>query len=110
MSDEVEVTPAEDPIQDATTQNFWDEMRASALEAMQDAGITEGQIITLSTPTGQTVTIPVEGVTSIRNLISNQGFVLSPSAQFIVDGTYVPMDHEVAPGAHVVVSVPLKAG
>jgi hypothetical protein len=56
------------------------------------------------------VTIPVEGVTSIRDLITNQQLSISPAAQFLVDGTYVGIEHEVAPGGHVVVSVPLKAG
>jgi hypothetical protein len=55
-------------------------------------------------------TIPVEGAVSIRNLIANAGLTLSPSAQFVVDGTFVGIDHEVAPGGHVSVSVPLKAG
>jgi len=90
--------------------NFWDELSREASLTLEEQGLASNQVITLSTPTGQMATIPVEGAVSIRNLIANAGLTMSPSAQFVVDGTFVGIDHEVAPGGHVSVSVPLKAG
>lgn len=90
--------------------NFWDALAQDATLTLEEQGLSGDQIITLSTPTGQMATIPVEGAVSIRNLIANAGLSLSPAAQFVVDGTFVGIDHEVAPGGHVSVSVPLKAG
>jgi hypothetical protein len=90
--------------------NFWEELTQEANLTLEEHGLSSSQVITLSTPTGQLVTVPVEGAISIRNLIGNAGLTLSPAAQFVVDGTFVGIDHEVAPGGHVSVSVPLKAG
>ena len=90
--------------------NFWDALAQEASLTLEEQGLSADQVVTLSTPTGQMATIPVEGTISIRNLIANAGLSLSPSAQFVVDGTFVDIDHEVAPGGHVSVSVPLKAG
>ena len=105
MSDQSDVVnPAEVP------GNFWDALAQEANLTLEAQGLNSDQVITLSTPTGQMATIPVEGAISIRNLIVNAGLSLSPSAQFVVDGTFVEIDHEVAPGGHVSVSVPLKAG
>jgi hypothetical protein len=105
MSDQNQENPTQD-----VPENFWDELAQDATRTLEEQGLSSSQVITLSTPTGQLTTIPVEGTVSIRNLIANAGLTLSPSAQFVVDGTFVGIDHEVAPGGHVSVSVPLKAG
>ena len=99
-----------DVVENETPENFWDGLEEEAALTLEQQGLNPDQVITLSTPTGQMVTIPVEGVTSIRDLLTNQQLSISPAAQFLVDGTYVSIEHEVAPGGHVVVSVPLKAG
>ncbi len=91
-------------------ENFWDDLAQDADHTLEEQGLSADQVVTLSTPTGQMISIPVEGRISIRNLIANSGLTLSPAAQFVVDGTFVELDHEVAPGGHVSVSVPLKAG
>ena len=105
MSDQSDVVNAAE-----VPGNFWDALAQEASLTLEEQGLSADQVVTLSTPTGQMATIPVEGTVSIRNLIANAGLSLSPSAQFVVDGTFVEIDHEVAPGGHVSVSVPLKAG
>jgi sulfur carrier protein ThiS len=90
--------------------DFWESLEADANKTLEQQGVTSGQIITISTPTGQMVTVPVSGPTTIKDLINSQSLTLSPSATFVVDGAFVPADCLVAPGGHVIVSVPLKGG
>ena len=102
MSDQpVPVTPEPD---------FWAGLQADADTVLAEANVSPSQVITISTPTGQMITVPVEIPTSISDLIVSQSLSISPAATFLVDGQFVPKEYCVAPGGHVVVSVPLKGG
>lgn len=68
-------------------------------------------IITLrSTSGGDDFAIPVEGPTSIRDLIEGAGLAVSPSIEYWVDGAPVGPEHVVAPGATVTAVGQVKGG
>lgn len=68
-------------------------------------------IITLrSTSGGEDFAIPVDGPTSIRELIEGAGLAVSPSIEYWVDGAPVGSEHTVAPGATVTAVGQVKGG
>lgn len=106
MSDQIE-DPEEE---EEEGSDFWSGLEAGANLTLEQQHLSPEQVVTISTPTGQMLTIPVQAPTSISNILSDAQLSLAPNATFLVDGTFVQIDHEVAPGGHVVVSVPLKGG
>ena len=113
MSDQPEspVPQSEEPASQPTPESdFWSGLEQSANLTLEQQHLAPEQVVTISTPSGQMLTIPVQAPTSIRDILSNSNLSLVPNATFLVDGTFVQGDYEVAPGGHVVVSVPLKGG
>lgn len=101
---------ASQPTPEQPAQDFWSGLEADAVQALEQQQVSPDQVVTISTPAGQMLTIPIQAPTSIRDILSNAQLSLAPNATFLVDGTFVQIEHEVAPGGHVVVSVPLKGG
>lgn len=95
---------------DEPVDDFWSDLEDGADLTLAEQNVSPDQIITVSTPAGQMLNIVAENPISIRELLTNSQLSLAPNATFLVDGTFVDMDHEVAPGGHIVVSVPLKGG